>query len=268
MTTYIVGDVHGSYKTFLKLLAKISFDPEHDQLWLVGDIVNNGQGSLEMIKWLIAHERCAKTVLGNHDLHMLAVASGARPARAKDTFMDVLEAPDADELCDWLKRQPMLIVTDELIITHAGLLPQWELEVAQELAQELEQTLKGSQTKDFFERMYGDEPRAWEQVKDKEGRLRITVNALTRMRILDEQDRLEFKFKGELKDVPQGHKPWFRDLEEKTHQGRLVCFGHWSALGVHRQGQALGLDSGCTWGRALSAYALESGVLYAVEAIG
>jgi len=268
MTTYIVGDVHGSHDTFLKLLAHISFAPDTDELLLVGDIVNNGAHSKQMIEWLITHERCAKTVLGNHDLHMLAVWSGARPARAKDTFTDVLSSPHADELCDWLKRQPMLIVTDELIITHAGLLPQWELSTAQGLAHELEQTLCGPQIKRFFEHMYGDEPRAWGQVKDKQGRLRITVNALTRMRILDDQDHLEFKFKGELKDIPLGYKPWFRDLEEKTHQGRLVCFGHWSALGVHRQGQALGLDSGCTWGRTLSAYALEHDRVYEVEAIG
>lgn len=267
MATYIVGDLHGSYKTFQTLLTQLDFQPGNDTLWSVGDLVNNGRDSAALVRWFYEHQDCAHAVLGNHDLHMLAVWSGARPARHKDTFQDLLQASDAKSLCHWMLSQPLLAVLPKVIVSHAGLLPHWELETACEAAAEVEAALRGGDHKAYFQTMYGDEPRSWPKAKTKEERQRLTINALTRMRAVNHLGELEFKFKAELKDLPPTLQPWFRH-PERPQQDKLICFGHWSALGLHQEADIISLDSGCTWGRALSAYRVEDGTLFSVPAIG
>ena len=259
MTTYVIGDVHGDEQTLLALLDALRYAPERDTLYFVGDLVNNGPSSARVLRWIMGRgEPGAQAVLGNHDLHLLAVWAGVRPRRAKDTFADVLDAPDADAMCDWLRHRPLLLHDEALglVVVHAGLLPTWDLTQAKQAAAEVEAALRGSraQAKALLERMYGDEPKRWQDASTLEQRQRVTINAMTRMRVLDrESGALDMAFKATLDDLHPAQVPWFR-WPARSPLPALVCFGHWSALGVHREADVLGLDSGCTWGRALTAY--------------
>lgn len=268
MATYIIGDIHGCYLTFQALLEQIDFSVNDDALWFVGDLVNNGERSADVVRWLMAHDRQCTVVLGNHDLHMLAVWSGAHKARKKDTFWDILDAPDADEMCQWLCHRPMLHQHDEHVMVHAGLHPQWSLPQAHDLAREVERHLQSSDLKAFFETMYGNDPAHPDGIQTASDRTRLTINVMTRMRVLFKKDlTLEFKFKSTLADLPKDKTPWFRVPSAREDTPHTTYFGHWSALGVHQEGQAFGLDSGCTWGAQLSAYCLETKTLTKVDAI-
>jgi len=264
MSVYAVGDIQGCYKEFRQLLDNIRFDPAQDRLWLVGDLVNRGPQSLEVLRLVKSLGDSAITVLGNHDLHLLAVAEGAAELHRSDTLDAVLNAPDRDELLYWLRHQRLLYAEDGYILVHAGLLPQWSAKQAASLAREVEKVLCGTSYAEFFAHMYGNTPNSWSDALSGYKRLRIITNAFTRMRTSTLQGEMEFKFKGEPKDIPQGYVPWF-DVPNRRSQDSTVIFGHWSALGLKLTPNVIALDTGCIWGGTLTAIRLEDKQIFQVQ---
>ena len=257
MATYAIGDIQGCYHAFQALLARIQFNPKHDTLWLVGDLINRGSGSLEVLRWCYQHQNQLKTVLGNHDLHALAVAHGMRPAHRGDTLQALLDAPDSAALLTWLRHQPLTHANDVYVMVHAGLLPQWQIADALSYALEVETVLQGAQFKEFLRDMYGNTPNLWHDDLTGMDRLRAITNAMTRMRICTDEGALEFDFKGELQDIPPGYLPWFDVATRKSQDAQIIC-GHWSALGLQQRANIFALDTGCLWGGKLTAMCLET----------
>lgn len=263
MATYAVGDIQGCYTELLRLLEKMCFDPAIDRLWLVGDLVNRGPDSVNVLRLIKSLGDSAITVLGNHDLHLLAVAEGAAKLHRCDTLHDVLDAPDRGELLAWLRVQRLLYVEGNFVLVHAGLLPSWTVAQAQQLAHEAEAALTGKHYHDFLVHMYGNHPDHWENDLSGYQRLRTITNACTRMRVCTPSGEMEFKFKGEVHNVPEGYMPWFDVPGRASAHATVVC-GHWSALGLNVTPQIITLDTGCLWGGALSAIRLEDRKLFQV----
>src|SRR5687768_14061533 len=262
MATYAIGDVQGCFDELERLLSDIGFS-RVDRLWFVGDLVNRGPRSLEVLRFVRALGDRAVVVLGNHDLHLVAQHAGIERGRADDTFADVLAAPDADELLVWLRLRPMVHVEDEYAMVHAGLLPQWSIERARELGDEVARVLAGPQYRDFLRNMYGARPDRWNEGLAGWDRLRIIVNAMTRMRFCDRGGRIDLQGKGT--DPGRGYQRWF---EARVPDERTLLFGHWSQLGLVVRPKLAGLDSGCVWGGALSALRLEDRALHQVRCAG
>jgi bis(5'-nucleosyl)-tetraphosphatase (symmetrical) len=265
MATYAIGDIQGCYRSLQALLAKLRFRKETDRLLLVGDLVNRGPGSLEVLRWALEQGAAVEAVLGNHDLHLLAVASGAADVKGKDTLDPILEAPDAEALLGWLRARRLLYVEDGVAIAHAGLYPGWSLPMAERLSAEVSAELMGGRAKDFFKHMYGGEPRAWRDDLTGYDRLRFITNVFTRMRMLHKSGEVEFRWKGGVKNVPADLLPWY----DAPHapRGVTVIFGHWSALGLLVRDDVVGLDTGCVWGGTLTALRLEDRKIFQVEAL-
>ena len=269
MATYAIGDVQGCAEALFSLLDLVAFDRERDRLWFVGDLVNRGPHSLEVLRFVQGLGERAVSVLGNHDLHLLASAAGAREPRARDTFGDVLGAPDRDALLDWLRARPLLHLDDEngFAMMHAGLHPQWTLQEAQALAREVEDVLRGTAVGAFFREMYGDEPRRWSPALSGPARLRFVVNALTRLRYVTSEGALEFRHAGPPGTHAPGLVPWF-EAPERRSRGTPIVFGHWATLQLHEPvdpgHRVHHLDTGCVWGGALSAMRLEDGRRFSV----
>ena len=263
MATYAIGDIQGCCTEFRQLLERIRFDPAADKLWLVGDLVNRGPESLSVLRLVKSLGDSAITVLGNHDLHLLAVAEGAAELHHSDTLDEVLSAPDRDELLAWLRNQRLLHAEGDYVLVHAGLMPSWTVVQAQQLAHEVETALRGEHYHDFFVRMYGNHPNRWEDDLTGHKRLRVITNALTRMRICTPQGEIEFKFKGEEKDIPQGYWAWFNVPGRASAEATIIC-GHWSALGLKVEQRIIVLDTGCLWGGPMSAVRLEDRQLFQV----
>jgi bis(5'-nucleosyl)-tetraphosphatase (symmetrical) len=257
MATYAIGDIQGCYHTFQALLGRIRFSSTKDKLWLVGDIINRGKGSLEVLRWCYQKQENIRLVLGNHDLHALAVAHEVKPAHRGDTLQAIIDAPDSDDLLTWLRHQPLMQANDGYVMVHAGLLPQWRINEAFTYAQEVHAVLQGENYKDFLRNMYGNTPDIWHDNLVGMERLRIITNAMTRMRICTGAGELEFKFKGELKDIPDGYMPWFDVPSRKSQDVNIIC-GHWSALGLQQRENICALDTGCLWGGKLTAMCLET----------
>jgi bis(5'-nucleosyl)-tetraphosphatase (symmetrical) len=251
MATYAIGDVQGCFDELRQLLARLSFT-ERDRLWFVGDLVNRGPQSLEVLRFARALGSRAVVVLGNHDLHLVTQHEGFERPRADDTFQDVLAAPDRRELVDWLRARPLMHAADGYALVHAGLLPQWSIARALELAREVEGALAAPDYRDFLANMYGSEPGRWSDALGGWDRLRVIVNAMTRMRFCTREGRMDFRTKGT--QPPRGYQPWFalRPGDEPP----VIC-GHWSALGMKLTPQLAALDSGCVWGGSLTAMRLE-----------
>ncbi len=264
MATYAIGDIQGCYAEFEQLLQQFKFDPKQDRLWLVGDLVNRGTDSLQVLRRVKSLGDAAITVLGNHDLHLLAVAAGVAELHHSDTLDEVLTAPDRDELLTWLRQQRMIHIQDGHILVHAGLLPAWTVQQAQQLAYEVERVLRGSDYVTFLGKMYGNTPHQWDDTLSGYSRLRVITNALTRMRICTTQGEMQFSFKGELTDVPAGYLPWF-DVPHRASADATVVFGHWSALGLIVKPNVIALDTGCLWGGNLTAIRLEDRKLFQVK---
>ncbi len=264
MATYAIGDIQGCYHAFMALLVRIQFDAKRDKLWLVGDLINRGSGSLEVLCWCYQHQESLKVVLGNHDLHALAVAHGLKAAHRGDTLQTILDASDAPELLTWLRQQPLMLVENDYVMVHAGLLPQWTIEQAAGLAREVEQTLQAEGYLDFLTNMYGNMPNAWNDDLTDMDRLRVITNAMTRMRVCTARGEMEFAFKGELKDVPQGYMPWFDVPARQSSEATIIC-GHWSALGLRQRKSIVALDTGCLWGGKLTAMCLETKTITQVD---
>lgn len=259
MARYAVGDLQGCHEEFVTLLEKLSFDPRRDELWLTGDLVNRGPASLACLREVLALGDATRVVLGNHDLHLLAVARGGVSIKPADTLTSILEAPDREELLDWLQSQPLLVRDGDTVMTHAGLLPQWSPGKASVLAGEVRERLTGDASGAFLERMYGNRPTRWRDDLDGDDRLRVIVNAFTRMRFIDEEGHLDFAAKEGVDSAPPGFSPWFRfPRDDDPH----LLFGHWAALQGQTPGsrvRAEALDTGCVWGGGLTALALDSG---------
>lgn len=258
MATYAVGDIQGCYSELMQLLEQIGFGSE-DRLWLTGDLVNRGPRSLDTLRFVHQHSDRITTVLGNHDLHLLALHAGVG-RKTHPTLESILQAPDRDELMHWLRRQPLLHDDKTLgyVMTHAGIPHIWSLKQARERASELEQVLRGSDCEAFLHHMYGNRPDCWHDDLTGINRLRAITNYFTRMRFIKADGTLEFKANGGPETAPEGFAPWFQQPREKPIK-RHQLFGHWAALGFNRLPGVTALDSGCVWGNALTAVRLEDG---------
>ena len=264
MASYAIGDIQGCYHAFQALLERISFDKKSDRLWLVGDLVNRGSGSLEVLRWCYAHQDSLTVVLGNHDLHALVVAEGIVSAHKGDTLDALLAAHDSDVLLSWLRHQRLMYQEGNHLMVHAGLLPQWTAEQALSYAAEVETVLHGDNYLNFLEHMYGNLPDHWSDDLAGLDRLRVITNAATRLRICSTTGQMEFKFKGELHDIPDGYMPWF-DLPTRATKDTQVIFGHWSALGLQQRQNIYALDTGCLWGGKLTAMNIETKAVVQVD---
>ena len=256
MSTYAIGDVQGCYDELRRLLDALPFDPAEDTLWLVGDLVNRGPRSLETLRFVRSLGDRAVTVLGNHDLHLLVVAAGARKPHLGDTLDAVLEAPDREELLQWLRSRKLMHAGNGYAMVHAGLLPEWSVARALELAREVETVLQGENAAGFLQNMYGNSPVRWDENLCGYDRLRVIVNAMTRLRLCDARGGMEFGHKGAPDALPAGYVPWF-DVPGRASAGTPIVCGHWAALGLLVRDDLLSIDTGCVWGRALTALRLE-----------
>ncbi len=264
MATYAIGDVQGCFDSLQQLLQTFAFDPTRDRLWMVGDLVNRGPRSLETLRFVRDLGDAAITVLGNHDLYLLMAAEGFGRRGKGDTLDEILDAPDRPQLLDWLRRRPLCHVEGRHCLVHAGLLPQWTVSQARALAAEVEATLAGPHYLDFMANMWGSEPAAWSDDLEGWPRLRVIVNAMTRMRFCSYAGEMEFKTKGNADTAPPGHLPWF-DVPGRRSAGDILVTGHWSALGLRIESNLLALDSGCLWGRHLTAIRLEDRTVFQVD---
>ena len=251
----VIGDLQGCLPCLERLLAKVERDAPGAPLWFVGDVVNRGPASLETLRFVRDLGDRAVTVLGNHDLHLLAVAWGIRRAHRSDTLDEILAAPDREELLDWLRTRPLAHFEHGHLMVHAGVLPAWDAKRTCELAHEVQQALGGPDPLAFLTTMYGNEPAAWDESLRGADRLRVVVNALSRLRFCTADGVMEFATKDAADAAPPGHMPWFRTPGRRTADVTVV-FGHWSQLGLMQLPGLLATDTGCVWGRALSAVQL------------
>jgi len=267
MATYAVGDLQGCLAPLEKLLALIAFDAARDRLWLVGDLVNRGPDSLGCLRFAKALGDAAVVVLGNHDLHLLSLAEGLSKGRSRDTLGPVLGAEDRDELLDWLRHRPLMHVEGDFAMVHGGLLPAWSIAQARALAAEVEEELRGPGHRLLLRDMYGDRPDRWNDALAGTDRWRVVINAMTRLRVCTADGRMALGFKGDPVDLDGNLLPWF-DVPGRASRNTTVVCGHWSALGLKLREDLLALDSGCVWGRALSAVRLEDRRLFQVSCQG
>ena len=252
MATYMIGDVQGCDVALGRLLDTVGFSPSRDTLYLLGDLVNRGPASLAVLRRLMALEGVAHCLLGNHDLHLLAVAHGVRKPHRSDTLDDILAAPDRANLLDWVRTRPLALHEHGWLMVHAGVLPQWDAHQTLALAAEVQALLRGPDWRDFLDHMYGNEPDHWSDDLQGIDRLRVVVNVLTRLRFCTVQGVMEFKTKDSADAAPPGFMPWFEVPERRT-AGTPIAFGHWSTLGPLARDGLQALDTGCVWGGCLSA---------------
>ena len=258
MAQYAIGDLQGCYDPFRRLLDKIPFDPERDRLWLTGDLVNRGPQSRKTLRYVKSLGDSVVTVLGNHDLHLLALANDIKVSDSRfDSLWKILGNEDCDELIDWLRRRPLAHYSKKLntLMVHAGVPQEWSVKKTLARAAEVEAALQGDDYVSFLENMYGNKPAKWSGKLSGHERLRYIVNALTRMRMLDHAGRLDFTFSGPPENGPDGLTPWFNAHKAKW-RGTRVVFGHWSALGLIVKKDLIAVDTGCVWGRQLTAVRL------------
>ncbi|WP_066272746.1 symmetrical bis(5'-nucleosyl)-tetraphosphatase [Hydrogenophaga palleronii] len=252
MSTYMIGDVQGCDAALERLLDHIGFSPSRDRLVVLGDLVNRGPASLAVLRRLIALEGSAQSLLGNHDLHLLAVAHGVRKPHRGDTVADILDAPDRDALLDWLRTRPMALHEHGWLMVHAGVLPAWNAADTVAHAHELEAVLRGPDWVAFLHEMYGNEPAQWSDGLRGTARLRVIVNALTRLRFCSADGVMEFDTKDSADAASEGFMPWFEVPGRRT-EGVPIAFGHWSTLGTVQRNDLQALDTGCVWGGCLTA---------------
>lgn len=263
MSIWAIGDLHGCCREFDALLEKIDFTPGRDHLWIVGDLANRGPAPLETLRRVYALRDHVSVVLGNHDLHMLAVAFGHGTLKRSDTLGAILEAPDCGEMLEWLRRQPLMVrsPTHGATMTHAGLLPGWTLDEAEGYAREAEAVLGSRQFFDFIPALYGNRPALFTPELEGHDRLRAIINVFTRMRFINACGELDFSAREGLDSAPSGFYPWFCFERPEAQASQRLIFGHWAALEGATPGariQVRATDTGCVWGRKLSALELES----------
>jgi bis(5'-nucleosyl)-tetraphosphatase (symmetrical) len=261
MATYAIGDVHGCYDTLRALVDRIRFDPARDRLWMVGDLVNRGPRSLEVLRWAAGLGAALVTVLGNHDLYLLARAAGVVERKRRDTLDPVLAAPDREELLAWLRQRPLLYREGDRLLVHAGLFPQWTPELAVQLAREAEARLRGRGGDRLLRRVLAKHAERWREGAGAGTRARVALTAMARMRALAADGSLCTDFSGALAEMPPGCQPWFT-VPARQSAGALVVFGHWAALGLHLAPGIAAIDTGCVWGQTLTALRLDDGALF------
>jgi len=273
MANYVIGDVQGCLDSLQKLLNKVQFNSQLDKLWFAGDLVNRGPRSLDTLRFVRGLGKQAHTVLGNHDLHLLALWCNSGRSHESDTIAEVVNAPDAEELIHWLRRQPLALALpptnnalNNALLTHAGILPQWSFGDALSYSNEVQQVLSGPQWSAFMAEMYGNKPNRWDTALEGFDRLRFIVNVFTRMRMVQDDGKIDFKYKLEPADAPPELKPWFEFERKFLNEGPIV-FGHWSTLGQIKNKTTFCLDTGCVWGGKLSALCLETEEIIQVDAI-
>lgn len=255
MSIYAIGDIQGCFDDLLRLLDLIKFDEKSDQLWFAGDLVNRGPKSLETLRFVKSLGKSAQTVLGNHDLHLLATAFKQRKPRKKDSLSGVLEAPDCDELLDWLRHQPLFYYNDDFCLLHAGLPPQWDFSQTKKMAKKAEKSLQSTDYMSFFKVMYGDKPDKWSSELKGLEKIRFIVNCFTRMRYCEENGRLDFTCTSAVGTQAKHLMPWFTVPKRKSAEMKII-FGHWSTLGYYQKNNVYAIDTGCLWGGELTAIKL------------
>ncbi|PMO52150.1 bis(5'-nucleosyl)-tetraphosphatase (symmetrical) [Vibrio breoganii] len=252
MSNYLVGDIQGCLDELLLLLEKVHFDPQQDTLWVAGDLVARGPKSLETLRFIRSLGDSAKVVLGNHDLHLIAISLGVHKAKPKDNTLPIFDADDCSELIDWLRRQPLLVEHPEFVMSHAGIYPLWTLDEARQASQEVEQVLSGDNWKKLIKKMYGNSPDIWDPALEGMPRLRFTINAMTRMRYCYHDGRLDMDSKLPPEEVDKNELiPWF-ELEQRVSLPKKSIFGHWAALMGTDSHNVIGLDTGCVWGNHMT----------------
>jgi len=266
MSTFVIGDLHGCLTPLKQLLDKVQFKPGVDKLWFVGDLINRGPQSLETLRFVRSLGTDAICVLGNHDLHLLAVIHDIRRTGGKDTLDDILAADDLPELTHWLRHQPLLHHSEELDVTmvHAGIHPKWDLDLAKAMAAEVEKALRSDRYIEFLERMYGNKPAKWSRKLGKHRRRRFAINAFTRMRFCTKKGELDFSQTCAPHKAPKCLVPWYQVPNRKVIEGRIL-FGHWSSHPGFAVSNVVPLDRGAVWGGSLVALALETGVTTTVD---
>jgi bis(5'-nucleosyl)-tetraphosphatase (symmetrical) len=265
VATYAIGDIQGCMSSLERLLALIAFSPADDRLWLVGDLVNRGPRSIDVLRWARDLGPAVTCVLGNHDLHLLARAAGAAPEKKRDTLDDVLYARDCDHLVDWLRAQPLLHVEGELAMVHGGLHPAWTIADARARAAEIERELQAPTWRAFLAQLPGPAPR-WDAKLGGGDRWRAILAYLVRARTLKPDGRVEPTFDGPPAEAPAGCVPWFA-FPAAAWATHTVVFGHWAALGLDLGAHHIGLDTGCVWGRSLTAIRLDDRMVFQVKAV-
>lgn len=265
MSTYAIGDVQGCYDALQRLIEHIRFDPSSDRLWFVGDLVNRGPDSVTVLRTIKRLGSAASVVLGNHDLFLLAAAEGIVTLRPKDTIQDVLNASDRIELIDWLRLQPIHYRERSFLMVHAGLLPQWTVEDATQLANEVETALTGADYRAFLQELFHGTVPQWHPSLRGETRRVSIARVLTKLRTCTPAGEMS-GFSGPPEDAPSGYLPWFRIPNRRSAETTVVS-GHWAALGLHLEAHLLAIDSGCVWGRQLTAVRLEDRAVFQVEGL-
>ncbi len=259
MSIFLIGDVQGCDAALGRLLSEIAFSPSRDTLYFLGDLVNRGPDSAKVLRRLMGYGASAQCVLGNHDLHLLVVSVGAQTMGRRDTLTGVLDALDRDAMLDWLRHQRMAILRPPYLMVHAGVLPQWTAAQTLALAAEVEAVLHSAHRAEwhgFLHQLYGDTPDHWDATLTGIDRLRVVVNALTRLRFCTDEGQMEFEATGGIHTAPLGYLPWF-DVPGRQSRDVCIAFGHWSTLGWQDRSDVIALDTGCVWGGALSAFALD-----------
>ena len=262
MSIYAIGDLQGCFYSFQSLLNAVNFNKREDQLRLVGDLVNRGQGSLEVLDWCYNHRDNIKIVLGNHDLHFLAVAFKAKSISTKDTFEHVLKNKNLSKFIDWLLSIPLAYGNDKYLMVHAGIYPSWPTKLTIQLSNEITFELNKN-PKIFLKEMYGNLPIIWDENYKKADRLRFAINTMTRMRALNKNGSIDFSFKKNLDKLPSNLTPWY--LFPSKERKEFILSGHWSAIGIQTFANGIILDSGCVWGRKLSAYSFEEKKIISID---
>lgn len=257
MSIYAIGDIQGCYDDLLRLLDKIKFDQQYDQLWFAGDLVNRGPKSLETLRFIKSLGSSAVSVLGNHDLHLLATAFKNRKPHKKDSLQQVLDAPDSDELLHWLRFRPLFHYNHDFCLLHAGLPPQWNFSKTKKMALMAEKVIRGENHRSFFNAMYGDKPNLWHADLKGMERIRFIVNCFTRIRYCDAEGRLDFNHSGAVGSQPKQLMPWFSVPNRQSADMRII-FGHWSTLGYYQGHNCYAIDTGCLWGGQLTAIKLDN----------
>ena len=263
MSTYVIGDLQGCFASLQALMPRL---PDADRLIFVGDLVNRGPQSLEALRFVRdrVQQGRAAAVLGNHDLHLLAADAGIRPLHRSDTLQPILDAPDRRVLIDWLRTIPLALFERDTLIVHAGIPPSWTCNETLERSDEVRRRLSRDDYRNFLENMYGNQPDRWSDALTGNDRLRFIINALTRLRVVDEDGRMRLKFKAEAAEAPPGTCAWFEHPARATRNTRIVC-GHWSTEGLVQRCNVIGLDTGCVWGGQLTAVRLDDGELFQVD---
>jgi bis(5'-nucleosyl)-tetraphosphatase (symmetrical) len=260
MATYAIGDVQGCYDQLMRVLDEADYDERRDVLWFVGDIINRGPQSLATLRFVKGLGARQVTVLGNHDLNLLAVAEGTRKPQGGDTVSDILGSPDRDELLAWLRHQKLVHSERGWAMVHAGLVPQWTIAQALACSAEVEAALQADDYREFLKNMFGNEPRHWRDDLSGYDRLRVIVNATVRMRLATADGAIDFSHRLAPETAPAGYMPWY-DVPGRASRGTRIIFGHWAALGLLVRDDVVCLDSGCVWGRSLSMLRLDDGQL-------